>query len=120
MTATSALKANLWQLRGVNILDNVSAGPAGTQAGATAITSQCTRVTIAANNGSLVLRSMTGVDAPAICFVLNDSPNTIKVFCGAGENHNGSGNGSISIPSGSAGVFVRNEATKDWRSGVIS
>jgi hypothetical protein len=121
-TANNALRVNLG-LDGFYCLDDVTASSTTTQAGATAITAECTRVTLSPANGSLILRSLTTLDAPPIVFVVNDSANTIKVYPATGENLSGTQNASLSIPSGESGIFVSvpngNGDTQDWRSAVI-
>lgn len=103
---------------------DVSAGPASAQLIAQPMLWRAVRVKEAVANGSLVLKSILSEEAPNYCFVINDSGQTIKVYCAAGENLNGSANASLSIPTGESAIFipVPNEAggTTDWRAAAIA
>ncbi len=80
-------------------------------------------------NGSLIMRSIgSGEASNPMAFVLNDSPNTIKVFPAVGENQGGVANASLCIPSGQSGFLFKTAttqkgggtaATLDWRSAVV-
>ena len=42
-------------------------------------------------------------------------PRAMSVFCWPGDTLNGTLNGSLSIPAGGFGVFLKVDATLDWR-----
>jgi uncharacterized NAD(P)/FAD-binding protein YdhS len=113
---------------GFAVLDNVEPGPASTQATATPISAEAVRVTKSVANGSLSLKSVLGVDAPPMVFVINDSANTIVVYCapannGVNEKHNGTNNANLSVAAGASAVFVRADQSgggPDWRSAAIT
>jgi len=113
-----SLRAHLG-LKQHNLDDGVTAGAASAQAGAYAILSDATRVTAAGANGSLILRNILTNDAPPTCWVLNDSAQTIKVYCSVGDNMNGVANASVSLTTGQGGVFVRVRKNLDWRGAAI-
>jgi hypothetical protein len=100
------------------------------QALADPVRSEVNRITSAVANGAMQLKSSLSNDAPPVCFVLNDSAQTVKVFPATGENQGGVANASLSIPAGQGGIFIRVpvqtaraggavNATLDWRSAVI-
>ncbi len=102
-----------------------------TQATATALLGEINRVVIsAAANGAAVLKSVLSNEAPPICYVINDSANTIKVFPFTGENINGSLNTSLSVVAGGLACFFRvppllsksggGGGTNDWRGAAIT
>ncbi len=117
---------------GITITDNMGAA-ATTQATATPLVNEVNRFTTAnaGGTGAAILKSSLTNEAPPLCFVVNDSPYTIKIFPAIGEYQGGVLNASLSIPSGQSGIFVRVPpalATKggntgtgigDWRSAVI-
>ncbi len=128
-TANDALLYNLG-LTGFPVYDDVFIATAQiTQALSVPVFGELTRVVSAPANGALILKSLLSNDAPPLVFVVNDSAQTIVVFCFKGENLNGSLNGSLSIPSGQSGIFVRvpptaakggaGVGTTDWRSAAI-
>lgn len=107
-----------------------------TQAGATRLTGAVNRAVgsaagVIVANGAFVLPSMLSLEADSsMVFVVNDTSQTIKVFCAAGETLNGSSNGSLSIGTGTSGIFIRvygasiqkgggNTQTNDWRAANI-
>lgn len=118
-TTNTALMGHLGRM-GFTVDDDKSAGTASSQSGANALLSAASRVTVAAANGSLVLKSILSEEAPPIVFVLNDSGQTIKVYAAPNDNMNGSANGSLSIADGGFGFFSRVKSTTDWRSGAIT
>lgn len=105
---------------GFTLDDDKSAGGASAQAGATALLSAASRVTVAAANGSMILKSILGRDAPNVCFVINDSGQTIQVYPFVGENQNGVANAALAIADGKFAIFSRVQATNDWRSAVVT
>lgn len=118
-TTNTALIGHLGR-EGYSLDDAKTAGTASSQSGANAITSQCSRITSAVANGSMILRSILSNDCPDMCFVINDSAQAIKVFAFAGENVNGSLNASLTIAAGAFGLFSRIKSTLDWRAAAIS
>lgn len=121
-TANTALVFNL-AMNGYLIDDDKVAGAANAQGTANRLLGQCNRCVSAVANGSFILPSILSGEAAWMVFVVNDSLNTIKVFCAAGENLNGVANASLSVPSGQAGIFIpvpnSHGGTTDWRSAVI-
>lgn len=128
--ANNALLYNLGLL-GTPVDDNqvAAAGitcastPNARQVGAV-IRSELTRFTRATDptNNAALLKSISTGEAAALTFVINDAPNPIQVFCASGEKLNGSTNGSLSIPAGQSGIFVRvpnNLGGADWRASAI-
>jgi len=116
-------------IRHVAVTDNQSALNTA-QGQGTPVIGSLFRVTNSVANGACTLKSSLTNEAQAMVFVINDSPNTIKVFSSVGENQSGSANASLSIPTGQSGVFVRipvqtskgggGGGTLDWRSAVIA
>jgi hypothetical protein len=95
-----------------------------TQAGAHPVRGESVRVTAASLNSSMVMRSVLSGDAPPLGFVTNDSGQTIVVFAAVGEQLNGVTNGSLSIPAGQSGIFVRVPnnlagSSSGWRAAAI-
>lgn len=127
-TANDALLYNLGLL-GFPVTDDVLIAAGTTQAGASPLIGDLIRVTSSIANGALVLKSSVSQEAPPLLFVVNDSAQTIKVFCFAGENLNGTLNSSLSISSGQSAIFVRvpvqtvkgggGGGTIDWRAAAI-
>jgi hypothetical protein len=121
-TANTALLYNL-ALLGTPVDDDIIGnGVASSQAGAPVLRSELTRITKAAANDSFVLKSILSGEANSLTFVVNDSANTIKVFCAIGETLGGVLNSSLSIPTGQSGIFVRVPnalGTPDWRAAAI-
>jgi hypothetical protein len=104
--------------------DKVAAAAITTQPTATPINSAFARFTIARDgtNNAAILKSVNEVFGLTV--VVNDAPNTIQVFCAAGEKMNGSSNGSLALLAGQTGVFwpVPNQLSgaPDWRAAAIS
>jgi hypothetical protein len=126
--ANDSLLYNL-ALAGFPVTDDQSAGLT-TQTTGTPIIGDAFRVTTSAGaNGACILKSSLSNEACPLVFVINDSPNTIKVFPTPGESQGGSANASLSIPAGQSGIFVKvpvlvqkgggGGGTTDWRSAVI-
>lgn len=132
-TANDALLLNLAN-DGFNIQNDVGA-PNTTQGTATPIKSGATRVSFSSGsgNGALILPSIltNEVGLDPLRFIINDSPNAIKVFPAQGETQNGVANQSLSIPAGQSAICSKvqtstvsrgggpNTGTNDWRSAVI-
>jgi len=120
--ANQALLYNL-ALLGTTVDDDLIAFSGGTQSGAVPVRSEAARVIGGVLNSSLVLKSITSGEASQLTFVVNDGPNAIKVFCAPGETLNGGANGSLAIPAGQSGIFVRVpnalSAGGDWRAAAI-
>lgn len=118
-TTNTAIIGHLGRL-GWSLDDDKSAGSASSQSGANAITGNLSRITVAAANGSMILRSILSRDAPNLCFVVNDSANAIVVYPFAGENVNGALNTALTIAAGAFAIFSRVQAANDWRAAVVS
>jgi hypothetical protein len=127
--ANDSLLYNLG-LAGFPVTDNQSAtAVASQQATGTPVIGDAFRVTNSAANGSCVLKSSLSNEACPLVFVINDSPNTIRIYAAPGENMGGVLNSFLAIPSGQSGIFVRvpvqvqkgggGGGTADWRSAVI-
>ena len=128
-TANDALLVALGQ-EGIQVYDCLGA-PNTAQATATKCIGQANRFTtsVAGGSAAAVLPSVVSNEAQFMVFVINDTPNTIKVFPFTGENNNGAGNGTLSIPAGQSGIFIRvppavgkgggGGGTTDWRSAAI-
>jgi hypothetical protein len=104
-------------------------GAGTTQAGATPIRQRVSRVIGGAGNSGLVLPAIgTGEATISPYWVINDGPNTIKVYCALGEKMNTSLNASLSLTAGQTGVFIpvgnqiaaAANAPLDWKSAAIS
>src|SRR5262249_4978916 len=104
--------------------DIVLTGPASTQVGAYAVKGSAIRITKATANSSLILREGDAGTASKFAFVINDAANAVVVFSALSEKHNGSTNGSLTIPAGQSGFCLRTERTdaigQDWRSNLLS
>jgi hypothetical protein len=111
----------------------IPAGAATTQAGGLAFKASAHRVTANGTaNASMTMRSLLSNDAPPMAWLINDSANTVAVFCAAGEKMNGGANGSFSVTAGNAAVFIAipvqikrkggasGGGTLDWRAALIS
>jgi hypothetical protein len=127
--ANDSLLYNLG-LQGFPVTDNQAALNANSQTTAVAVIGDAFRVTTSVANGSCVLKSSISNEASPLIFVINDSPNTIKVYPSVGETEGGAANSPLSIPAGQSGIFVRvppqiakggggNQGTGDWRVAVI-
>jgi hypothetical protein len=127
-TANDALLYNL-AISGFPVTDDAGAPNANSQSTGTPVVGDLLRVVTSVSNGSVTLKSSVSNDAPPLCFVVNDSPNTIKVYPFSGESLNGTLNLALSVPSGQSGIFVRippatsrgggGGGTVDWRAAVI-
>jgi hypothetical protein len=127
-TANDAVLVALGQ-NAFPVNDCLGAPNANSQSTGTRCGSPVNRFTTSVSNGSAVLPSILSGEAEAMVFVINDSPNTIKVFCASGDSQNGSLNASLSIGTGTSGVFFKVGAlhskggggggTTDWRSANI-
>lgn len=118
-TTTIALVGHLGR-QGYAVDDNRTAGTASSQSGAQAIKGNLTWVKNAVANGSMILRSILTNDTPNLCWVANDSGQTIIVYPFAGENMNGVANAGLSIANGSFALFSRVKANLDWRAAAIA
>lgn len=106
--------------------------PNTTQATATRITGQVCRITGSAGaNGAVVLPSLLSNEADsALGWVLNDSPNSIKLFPSGGESQNGVANASLTIAAGAAAFYYKEPSTtgkgggqtgtNNWHSSSVS
>jgi hypothetical protein len=67
-------------------------------------------------NDSAVLPSLSDREESArMVFVVNDGNNALSVYCAVGDTMNGVANAALSIPAGGFGVFLKVDATLDWR-----
>ena len=83
---------------------------------------------------SCILPAMANWDQGAsLVFVINDSANSINVFCAPGDTMNGSSNGSLAVAAGAFAVFlfrppntslnqqsVAVNSVADWRGAAIT
>jgi hypothetical protein len=101
---------------------NIAQG--STQASAIRINGDLIRIVGGATNSGLLLPSVLSCEAAWITFIVNDGPNTVKIYCAPGENQNGVANAALSIPAGQAGVFspILNSkgGTINWSSAVMA
>lgn len=118
-TTTLSLSGYLGR-RGYNLDDNRTAGPAAAQATAFPLTSGATRVTVAAATGSFILQDVLTNVAPDVCWVLNDSANSINVYPFSGQNINGALNTPLAVAAGGFALFLRIRATLDWRAAAFT
>jgi hypothetical protein len=113
------------------VVDNLAAMNANAQNTATPLLGAANRVVTSVSNGSCILPSiLSNASSNALLFVVNDSPNTIKVYPAAGENQNGVANATLSVPTGQSAIFMKvppatskgggGGGTTDWRSAVIA
>jgi hypothetical protein len=58
-------------------------------------------------NAAIVLGSIQTGEAPSMAWLINDSGNTVNVFCAPGENMNGVANSSFAVTAGNAAVLFR-------------
>jgi hypothetical protein len=105
---------------------------ANSQNTAVRIMEQVVRVIGGVSNGSIVLPSILSGDAGSmpLGWVVNDSPNTIKLFPFTGESQNGVTNGSLSVSAGAAIFYYKEPAatrkgggqtgTTNWHSNTVS
>jgi hypothetical protein len=105
-----ALLYNL-ALSGFPVNDNISCPNASSQATATRATGDAVRVTNSVANGSMILPSILSQEAPPLIFVINDSPNAIKVYpflsTVSPESMNTTNNAALTIAAGGWGMFVK-------------
>jgi hypothetical protein len=118
--ANDALLVALGQ-NGFPVFDNQSA-PTTTQGTATRCIGQVTRFTasVAGGSAAAVLPSLLSEEVQGMLFVINDTPNTMKVFPFTGETEGGVANQSLSIPTGQSGVFISVTAAKTGKGGGIA
>jgi hypothetical protein len=72
---------------------------------------------------SAVLPSLAGHEAlVGMVIVVNDGTNAMSVWCWPGDTLNGVTNGSISVPAGSVGIFLKVDTgvIQDWRGVSLS
>ncbi len=114
----------------------IAAAAPTSQAGGQPVKGSCHRILQAGNVGtagaSITMKSIKTFEAPSMVWIINDSPNAVLVFCGAGDNMNGAANGSLSVGAATAAVFCRVPAqikrkggtvsagTLDWRASTIA
>jgi len=96
-----------------------------TQATAFRVQGQYTRVVGGAAASGIILPAIgTGEMTAGKYMISNDGPNAIRVYCAAGENHNGSSNAFLSIPAGQTGVFYpvpnHHGGTLNWTSAILA
>lgn len=102
--------------------DNLGSTVNATQAAATALTSAFNRITSGAATASFLLKSMKTKEAPRMCIVVNDGPNSINVYPTVGETMNGVANAALAVAAGAtAFIFMTSEAgVQDWRGAAIT
>ena len=99
-----ALAADGWPLG-----DEVFIGGAGgtTQAAGLSFKSAAHRVIANGTvSAAMTLKSLLSNEVPGIVWLINDSANTVAVFCFAGEKMNGVANASFAVTAGNAAVFI--------------
>lgn len=95
------------------------------------VNSTVMRVVAGVSNGSITLGSLLSNDAASpLGWIVNDSPNTIKLFPFTGESQNGVANASLSIATGAAAFYYKEPAstgkgggstgTTNWHSSAVS
>lgn len=131
--ANDALLVQLAQ-NGFPVFDDLAA-PNTTQQLATRCIGQANRFTTstASATASAILPSLLSLEASGLVFVINDSPNSIRVYPFAGETEQTVANQALTIPTGQSGIFIAVTAAKvskgggtvpgsfanDWRTAVI-
>ena len=86
----------------------IFAGAGTTQAAALRLKSASHRVVKNLTaNAALVLGQISSGEPPSMAWVINDSGNTVNVFCWPGESMNGVANASFAVTAGNAAVFFR-------------
>lgn len=130
MSAATAAALYALSARGIGYAfpfrDDVTPGPASAQGTAKIVSSQVMRVTKSVASGSMIMPSITTGEADAFNVVINDSGQTILVYCALGEAMDGSTNGNRSLATGTVGVFFRVRESEtaaggpDWRSNAIA
>jgi hypothetical protein len=124
-TANTALLYSLG-IDGFLVTDDLVAGGT-TQATANRLPGALNRCVVAATNGGFMLPSILSGEGAWITFVINDSPNAIKIYpflsATSPETQGGVANAFLSIPAGQSGIFIpvpnSKGGTLDWRSAVI-
>ena len=117
------LRAGKDQVFRVGMLnDDLGSTVNAAQAGATALTSAFNRVTSGAATASFILKSMITIEAPRLCIVVNDGPNSINIYPAVGETMNGVANAALAVAAGAtAFLFMTSESgVKDWRGNTIT
>jgi hypothetical protein len=106
--------------------------PNTAQGSATRVSEQVIRIIAGVSNGAVVLPSILSGEAGSLPlgWVINDSPNTIKIFPFTGESQNGVVNQSLSVSSGAAAFYYKEPAatgkgggqtgTTNWHSNTVS
>jgi hypothetical protein len=111
------------QGRAKYLQDNLIAHVGGGQAGAApTLRGQAHRFVQALNaNDSAVLPSLADREETArMVWVVNDGANALSIYCALNDTMNGAANGSLSIPAGGFGVFLKVDATLDWRAAAFT
>jgi hypothetical protein len=116
--ANDALLVQLAQ-NGFPIVDDLAA-PTSAQGTATKCIGQVSRFTTAVANGAAILPSLLSLEATGLIFVVNDTPQTIKVFPFTGETEGGVANQSLSIATGTSGIFIAVTAAKTAKGGGVA
>jgi hypothetical protein len=104
---------------------NIAQG--STNVTAVRINGECIRVVGGASNAGIVMPAILSGEALSVpYFVINDGPNTIKVYASSGESINGSAlaTANLSIAAGAIGVFFpvpnHHGGSTDWRCAAIA
>lgn len=92
----------------VNLLTAGGGTGSVSQAGATALRCGVNTVVVAPSpNTSCVLPSILSSETYSqFTIVINDAPNSIRVFCAPGDHINGSLNGSLTVAANGFGIFI--------------
>jgi len=114
---------------GFTVLDDLGAPNAANQNTGTALPGPANRFTTSVATGSATLKSIISNECSFLCFVINDSPNSMNVYPFPGEKMNGVANAAFAVPAGQSGFFLRipptigrgggGGGTNDWRPAVV-
>jgi hypothetical protein len=102
--------------------DDLGSTALATQAGATPLTGMFNRVTTGAATASFLLKSMKNLEAPRLCILVNDGPNSINLYPTVGETMNGVANAVLAVAAGATAFCFMSKISgvQDWRAGVIT
>ena len=102
-------------------------GVAATQAAATKLTNQFSRVIKSVGSGAFILPAILSGEATEPMILLNDTGALVNLFPAVGEKTNGTLNGSVAIAAGAFAYMVpvlnspqNYPSTLDWRGAVIT
>jgi hypothetical protein len=102
-------------------------GVAATQATATKLTNQFSRVIKSVGSGAFILPAIQSGEATEPMTLINDTGASVNLFPAVGEKTNGTLNGAVAIAAGAFAYFVpvlnspqNYPSTLDWRGNVIT